>query len=204
MTIVQPSNLSDSLPARLARVMGKVQRIRKEGFNDFHKFKFVTDEQVLDLVRPLLADEGISVFPSIESVEQTEMTRSNGKTYYHTVVCFKFTLAIETGEVMSCIWYGESDNDQDKGIAQAATLAQKYWLLKLLMISSGEKGDDPDTFGHDGGSRRSTPRRICGERPVSVTKTKVNDRCGPCHNRIRRRQRLHVNQRNRSGSEAAD
>lgn len=46
--------------------------------------------------------------------------------------------------------------------------------------------------------------RLCGERPVSVTKTKVNDRCGPCHNRIRRRHRLQFNQRNQSGSEAAD
>jgi hypothetical protein len=45
---------------------------------------------------------------------------------------------------------------------------------------------------------------LCGERPVSVTKTKVNDRCRPCHNRIRRRQRMQESQRNRSGSQAAD
>lgn len=135
----------NSLAARIARVMLQITRLPKSGHNREFNYKFVQDEDVLDTLRPLLAQEGIVVFASTDSVEQTTVTTSTGKTTLHTLVHFTFTLMCETGETQACRWVGEANDSGDKGVSKAATLAQKYWLLKTFLLSSGDPTDDPDT-----------------------------------------------------------
>lgn len=146
VTIPSPESIPphQTLAARLVRIMTRIKRMEKEGFNKHHGYKFVTDEQVFDYVRPMLADEGIAVFCSVDRIDQQFIERDGERPFFHTVIHFRFTLATETGETRDCIWIGESNNQQDKGAAQAATLAMKYWLLKTLLISSGDQADDPD------------------------------------------------------------
>jgi hypothetical protein len=165
VTIPSPESIPphQTLAARLVRIMTRIKRMEKEGFNKHHGYKFVTDEQVFDYVRPMLADEGIAVFCSVDRIDQQFVERDGERPFFHTVIHFRFTLATEMGETRDCIWIGESNNQQDKGAAQAATLAMKYWLLKTLLISSGDQTDDPD---YDAGNsyraqrqQRSAPRQ---------------------------------------------
>lgn len=177
VTIPSPESIPphQTLAARLVRIMTRIKRMEKEGFNKHHGYKFVTDEQVFDYVRPMLADEGIAVFCSVDRIDQQFIERDGERPFFHTVIHFRFTLATETGETRDCIWIGESNNQQDKGAAQAATLAMKYWLLKTLLISSGDQADDPDYDA--GNSYRAQGNR--NQRPSAPPSARPRQRENP-------------------------
>ena len=121
------------LYAKMACVMGRLERIPKRGFNQHFKYQFVTDSDVLDTVRMAMAAEGVCLFVSMTGVQQDNK---------HTVVNLQFTFADgESGQSMTVAWVGEAMDTQDKGIAKAATSALKYCLLKTFLISTG---DEPD------------------------------------------------------------
>ena len=122
------------LYAKMAAVMGRLERIPKRGFNQHFKYEFVTDSDVLDAVRIAMAAEGVCLFVSMTGVQQQDK---------RTIINFQFTFADgESGQSMPVAWVGEAIDTQDKGIAKAATSALKYCLLKTFLISTG---DEPDT-----------------------------------------------------------
>ena len=125
-----------SLFAKLARATGKLKKVPKTGYNTHFKYDFVTDGDVSDAIRPVLANEGVAFFASMQSA------RADGK---KTTVDMVYTFADgETGATWSCNWTGEAIDSQDKGIAKAATSALKYFLLKTFVLSAGDPGDDSD------------------------------------------------------------
>ena len=125
-----------SLFAKLAKVMGRLKKLPKSGYNDHFKYNFVTESDVSDAVRAALAAENVAFFASMQAV------RFEGK---KTIVDMQYTFADgETGAVWICTWTGEAIDTQDKGIAKAATSALKYFLMKTFVLSSGDPGDDSD------------------------------------------------------------
>ena len=122
------------LYAKMAAVMGRLERIPKRGFNQHFKYQFVTDSDVLDSVRMAMAAEGVCLFVSMTNVQQDNK---------RTIVNLQFTFAdSESGQSVTVAWVGEAMDTQDKGIAKAVTSALKYCLLKTFLISTG---DEPDT-----------------------------------------------------------
>lgn len=127
----------NGLYAKISRIMGKLERLPKTGTNDHFKYAFVTDADVADAVRRELANEGIAFFASmIDAVQEGKHTRAE---FEFTFVCS------DTGETKACKWFGEANDGQDKGLSKAATSAEKYFLLKTFMLSTGDKADDPDS-----------------------------------------------------------
>ena len=130
------------LYAKLARVMGKLGSISKEGHNASFGYDFIRDVDVNNALRPLLAEEGVAILVGMESVEQDTITSGSGNTGYHTVARMTVTFADgETGETHTIPWYGEANDYQDKSVNKCATAGLKYCLLKTFMVGSD---DDPD------------------------------------------------------------
>ena len=126
-----------ALFAKLAAVMGQLERLPKSGHNSHFNYDFVTDGDVSDAVRAALAAEGVAFFASMKG------THLDGK---KTTAYFTYTFADgQTGATWSCDWVGEAIDSQDKGIAKAATSALKYFLLKTFVLSSGDPADDIDS-----------------------------------------------------------
>lgn len=133
--------VANGLYSKMARVMGKISRLQKDGTNPHFRYEYVTDGAVYDTVRGHLASEGIAIFASMLDVEQHKFSEKQ----QHTKARFEFVLADgETGETMTCTWFAEALDSQDKGINKCATAALKYWLLKTFIIPTG---DDPDGDG---------------------------------------------------------
>ena len=130
-----------SLSARMVNVMGGVKRIRKSGFNDFHKYAFATSEDVSDLIRELLSENGIAFLPSVDEIKQAPTP--NGKGVITTVKFNMSLLCAESNEIFNANWYSESIDSSDKGINKACTAGVKYFLLKTFLVSSGDE-IDPD------------------------------------------------------------
>ncbi len=134
-----------TLYAKLAVILGEVARIPKSGKHQQPVYRYATNEDVLDTVRPLLAAQNIAFFASMVECSQAAEPTKSGDTQTRTHVVVEFTFAdAESGEVVAMRWHGESLEKGDKGINKAATQAKKYFLLNTFLISTGDLQEDPD------------------------------------------------------------
>lgn len=144
-----------SIYAKIIKVMDQVSRVPKNGFNDFHKYSYATEADLVDTIRPLLVETGLSYFATVKDVvREGELTR----------VQMDFVLAdTETGETLTSCYYGEALDKGDKGIYKAYTGATKYFLMKTFLIATG---DDPEA---DHGDNRNQTQGQKPTQPVRDT-----------------------------------
>jgi hypothetical protein len=131
-----PSDRAVILSA-LHQVMEAVPYVQKTGNNAHFKYKFASEADVLAALRPAMLEAGLMLVPSVESYAET-----GGKVFVEIHV----TMSHKSGAVWPdrIVWRGCGQDSQDKALAKAITSAQKYGMLKLFQI---ETGDDPDTDG---------------------------------------------------------
>lgn len=142
LSIVKPVGL----PSKMVRIMAAVGNIAKGGTNSQQNYKFIQSDDVVEAIRLEMVNNNVALFSKAVSYEMTSGTTSKGTTNFHAVVQFEFTLVdADSGESMSCTWYGESIDTSDKSFNKAGTSALKYWLLKTFMIAAGEPDGDKDS-----------------------------------------------------------
>lgn len=125
--------MSKTLFTKLAEVLAEVGRVPKNGFNDFHKYHYVMEADLLDAVRDKLSQRGVFVFASVDEVTK-DGTLTTAK--------MTFTFADgETGETFAVHAYGTGDDKADKGVYKAITGATKYFVMKNFLVPTG---DDPE------------------------------------------------------------
>lgn len=128
-----------SLYAKMARVMAGLNSLPKDGTNPHFGYKFVEATAVADAVRKGMSEHGIAFFANMTGYGEKDGVLT---------VSFEFTFAdTTTGATTTHQWFGEaasrlkSGARDDKAINKAATAAEKYFLLKTFVISTG---DEPD------------------------------------------------------------
>ena len=134
------------LTVKLANILGEVGKVPKSGHNDFHKYDYVTENDLVYAVRERLSLAGIFVFTSCEDqkVQIIEDTNAQGvvKKSILTLVTLRHTFVDgETGERFSVLSQGQGSDVGDKGGYKAITGAMKYFIYKCFMIPTG---DDPE------------------------------------------------------------
>ena len=129
-----------SIHAKMVAVMGEVNRLPKNGYNSFHKYKYATSEDVADCVRSAMAKHGLAFLPSVD-----EVTRDKDITRMCMTMRF---LDSETGQILESPWVAEAGDKGDKGINKCITAGVKYFLLKTFIISSGDE-EDADSTSHE-------------------------------------------------------
>lgn len=162
---VVSTEVQTGLFIKMAKIMGEIETIPKTGYNKHHGYAYASDEDVLNCVRGLLAKHQVAFFAEmIEDHEETLSTKNGGKTT-KTSVWFRYTfVCADTGQSQSAKWKGVAIDNQDKGLSKAATLAQKYFLLKTFNISTGNPEDDADNYsplpeGKPQGKRPRQPKK---------------------------------------------
>ena len=133
--------MSKAILAALNQVMGKVSYIQKTGKNAFHGYKYASEADLLEKLRPAMIEAGLVLIPSTKHVGDID---GHG----NTTVTVEYTLAHKDGEIWpEKIYAFGCGNDRsktgvgDKGLYKALTGANKYLLFKLFQI---ETGDDPE------------------------------------------------------------
>lgn len=118
-------------------VMSEVDYVQKKGENDFHGYKYATEADVLDRLRPAMVKHGLVLIPSIQQVSSVD---ENG----NTTISIHYTLAHISGAVwptpVIAAGCGNDKNKNgvgDKGLYKAITGANKYMLFKLFQIETG-------------------------------------------------------------------
>lgn len=133
------------LAAKLLRVVKATTGVPKTGWNAFHKYHYTTEEDLIVALRKPLTEAGLAVFFSCDGPPtDTERPTRNGTTVVTTVAVRFTVIDSESGESMTGVVYGRGEDPTDKGVYKAYTGAQKYFLQKLFMLSTG---DDPERDG---------------------------------------------------------
>ena len=133
----------EPLLTALNEVMKAAAHVTKNGYNDFHRYKYATEEDVLAVVRPAMVEHGLMLLPSLHGEPHTDQ-------YGNTHLCVAYTLVHKSGAkwpepiiVPGCGNDANKDMSKfgDKGTYKALTGANKYLLFKLFQIATG---DDPE------------------------------------------------------------
>lgn len=133
---------------KLSMALAEVKRIEKSGWNSFHKYKYAQEGDILDGIRPILAEVGLALWTSVIHQERVLLDihdkhnpndPNKTKKRWMTKIAMEFTIACtDTGETMTSTYFGEGEDEADKGLYKAMTGATKYFLTKTFLISSGD------------------------------------------------------------------
>jgi len=145
------------LATAIAAVLADVHRVPKNGRNEFHKYDYVTESDLVDHLREKLAEQGVAIFPSVFEHTEEEIKDGRGRVQHKAKVTLEIMLVHgPSGEARATRWVGVGIDAGDKGYYKAYTGAMKYFLLKTFLISTG---DDPERSSPTGARTRSGPSK---------------------------------------------
>jgi len=170
--VIELTKQERKLVKKLSEVMEEVKYIQKTGRNTFHKYTYATESDVAEHVREQLAKRFVMMIPNvIESTMREHKNRSGNIEYIVKVrMEFKF-IDGETGEEISFHTEGEGQDAGDKAVYKAMTGAQKYALLKVFMIPTGddpESDDGTDERNHQPQQPKQDLKKQQPQKPVIV------------------------------------
>lgn len=136
--------LRAKLQKKKAKVVGSIQRIAKNGWNDFHKYEYSTESDIKEGVRSLLSEAGLTLDVELISDEKEEVQTRQGKAWLHTVTMEFILTDNDTGYMDVKRSKGVATDTGDKGLYKAYSGCIKYYLINNFLISTGEKENDPE------------------------------------------------------------
>lgn len=152
---------SSGLAAKLAKITGQMERIPKTGVHP-QGWAFATEGDISDALRPLLAEAGIQIIPSLVTSSSESVEGRNGSVMmqHHVEVEYAIT---DGSDTMKVRWAGEAFDTSDKGLAKAMTACRKTLFINLFMIATGDRDIEQDYGDHAPAPARSFQR----QEPVS-------------------------------------
>ena len=135
----QPAPSAATLYAKLARITGAVSKVPKSGYNAFHKYKYVTESDLVEALSGLLAAENVALLVSWSMCTTRDPEAKGGP-----VTTLEGTATFccgDTGATHAVGIVGTGQDKGDKGVYKAATGAVKYLLMKCFLVDTG---DDPE------------------------------------------------------------
>lgn len=132
-----------TLVSKLAAVMAAVERVPKRGRNEFHKYDYATEADIVSVVRTELANRHVMLIPQVDNHERHDITtKKNERGDPITILHMRFTFMDgESGESITLPWIGCGQDGGDKGVYKAMTGGVKYALMKMFLMPTG---DDPE------------------------------------------------------------
>lgn len=133
MSSVNVNKDKATLYKKIAKVMSKVERVPKNGYNSFHKYQYVTESDLVESARKLMVEEGLVLFNNVREYEVTGEIAT---------VTIDFTLCCtDSGESVTTSIVAEGQDKGDKKFYKAMAGGTKYYLMKTFLIPTG---DDPE------------------------------------------------------------
>jgi len=138
----------------LAKFNAKVQRIEKDSTNPHFKNKYASLDGIMDEVRPMLAEEGLSVLQMPSGLD--------GRLKLTTMLIHTSGEWIESAPIEM-----QPVKSDPQGIGSATTYARRYSLCAFLGLSTGDLDDDGN------GSSNVSPAPYSPPRPSPAPNTPV-------------------------------
>jgi hypothetical protein len=130
------------LAGAVCAVMMAVRFIPETGVNQFHKYKYASDEDLLSALQPAMAEHGLALVPSgidIRTVEHSPDRK--GSPQWRTELVVTYDLLHISGESARVQAPGSGIDGEDKGAYKAMTGALKYALRHLFLVPTGDDAE---------------------------------------------------------------
>lgn len=153
--------------ATIRKIINSIEPIVTDAESDYHEFKYASWQAVQPHVRASCIEHGLTIIPSIEHVEYITLSKGD-KDLVRVLIRMSFTI-VDDGSTTSITvpWWGESEASDDKGLQAAASIATKYFLLKLFQIATPE---DVDTDSKAGGPKQRSGSRANRDQAIAAKK----------------------------------
>jgi hypothetical protein len=140
-----PDTETRSLVKKLCEVMAAIERVAKTGYNEYHKYHYAQEADLVDAIRGELASRKLFIFPNVTSCvripHEVETYKGIRKTQL-TEISVDWTFVDgDSGEERTITVHGVGEDSVDKGFYKAFTGSEKYMLMKSFLIPTG---DDPE------------------------------------------------------------
>jgi hypothetical protein len=151
-----------NLREKLAAIAGDIGDIKPDGYNEFHRYKYFSDEQLSGIFRKRFADAGVIVVPYVENIDVASFQTDKGKHSFLTTLTVMWRiLDTDSDEQLTARTIGQGDDPGDKGANKAMTGAFKYLLIKMFQVGGESSDAEADT---------STDERHTDEKPSRKAK----------------------------------
>jgi hypothetical protein len=136
--------MSTKVYSKLLKIQESVDAFVKDGKNLSDKYDYVSSEQVLDHIRPLLLEHRLLLMPEIVGHGLTVGETRSGTTRFMTEIDMVWKwVDCDSGEELKEPFYAQGvDLAGEKGVGKALTYSEKYYLMKVFHVPTSK--DDPD------------------------------------------------------------
>lgn len=149
-------------------IMGEIGHIGKDRKNQQQGFMFRGVDQVMNTMKPLLADHGVFVVPEVISTKREERQTAKGGNLIYTMHTIRFHFCATDGSEVVATVVGEGMDMADKSSNKAMAVAFKYACFQVFCIPTEEMTkDDPDNYVPE---------------PSQVTEQQIADWIAQCNN----------------------
>lgn len=153
--------MESKLTKKLAEIMSEVGYIPKNGRNKFHGYDYATESDVQDAVRDKFAKRHIIMYPDVVDSQTREIQTRKGNTEFIAKVVVEYTVEDgDSGETRKFKMVGEGQDAGDKAIYKAVSGTEKYAIMKLLMIPTGDDPERDETQQTQSKPMRATKEQI--------------------------------------------
>ena len=127
---------------KLVLIMGECSHVAKDGFNDYHKYKYASAAGVLEAINAALVKHKVASVVTPAILSNFDVTNAKGNVEHQvTVGCNIMLIDSESGESIDLYGIGTGQDAGDKAVMKAQTAAIKYAFMLSLCIATG---DDPE------------------------------------------------------------
>lgn len=142
--VVQEPNRNLKIYAKLSAIQAEIERMEKDGTNNFQNYKYLSETQITFQMKTLL-DKHKVLFHYNSSIKRVYPPLETGMKQILTDVEINYRFVdAESGEYVSGFAAGQGADNGDKGVYKAITGAIKYIYMKTFNIPTG---DDPERDG---------------------------------------------------------
>ena len=158
---------------KLVLIMGECSHVAKDGFNDYHKYKYASAAGVLEAINAALVKHKVASVVTPAILSNFDVTNAKGNVEHQvTVGCNIMLIDSESGESIDLYGIGTGQDAGDKAVMKAETAAIKYAYLLSMAISTG---DDPEADSGTDENNFSEPQRHALPKSVPVPNTAPSD-----------------------------
>jgi hypothetical protein len=132
---------------KILAVMKEVGYVQKDGNNTFQHYKYVSEAAIADKVREAMTKCGLVAIPVVKSFDVASggNTKSGAPQWLTTMLVDYQIIDPDSGDSVTATVLGQGIDSGDKGPYKAMTGANKYFLMKLLQIPTGDDPEKDDT-----------------------------------------------------------
>lgn len=139
---------------RINKIMGEIKYVKKDKEISFGRngYTVVGHDAVTALIHPLLHKYGVNLIPTTKQIVQ-EGNRTK------VTIEFKWVNVDNPEDCFTTEASGYGIDQQDKGIGKGWSVAQRFMVLKLFHLETGDKDIEDDNIDFVGETREENLRK---------------------------------------------